>query len=79
MDNDSSERGTTRRHTFFCTNKDRHTESQNIVDIHKKTIKAFGKTVVGWLITTEEQVIETIIPAKNSIIATDSLPDKDPE
>ena len=30
-------------------------------------------------LTTEEQVIETIIPARNSLNSLESLPDKDPE
>ena len=79
MTNELSERGTTRRHTCFCINKDRHTESQNIIEIHKKRVNLFGQTVIGWLITTEEQVIETIIPARNSLNSLESLPDKDPE
>ena len=79
MTSELSERGTTRRHTFFCINKDRHTESQNIIEIHKKQVNVFGQPVIGWLITTEEQVIESIIPARNSLNSLESLPDKDPE
>ena len=79
MNDELSERGTTRRHTFFCTNKDRHAESQNIIEIHEKPVKVFGNIVVGWLITVEEPVIETIIPVRNSLQTPISLPDNDPE
>jgi|TARA_B100001094_G_C17776864_1_gene597775 hypothetical protein len=79
LNHEVSERGTTRRHTFFCINKERHTQAQKVTDIHKKTVKVFGKTVVGWLITTEEQVIETIIPVQSSFNKIDSMPDKDTE
>ena len=79
FNNELSERGTTRRHTFFCTNKDRHSESQNIIEIHEKSVKVFGRIVVGWLITVEEPVIETIIPVRNSLQTSISLPANDPE
>jgi hypothetical protein len=79
VNDELSERGTTRKHTFFCINKERHTQRQKVTDIHKKVVKVFGKTVVGWLITTEEQVIETIIPVQSALNKIDSMPDKDTE
>ena len=79
LNNELSERGTTRRHTFFCTNKDRHSESQNIIELHEKSVKVFDRIVVGWLITVEEPVIETIIPVRNSLQSSISLPANDPE
>ena len=79
LNDELSERGTTRKHTFFCINKERHTQTQKVTDIHKKTVKVFDKNVVGWLITTEEQVIETIIPMQSALNNIDSMPDKDTE
>ena len=79
LNDELSETGTTRKHTFFCINKERHTQDQKVTEIHKKVVNVFGKTIVGWLITTEEQVIETIIPVQSALNKIDSMPDKDTE
>lgn len=66
--NNSAERGTTRRHTFFCTNRERHTTTTSkIVEIAPKEIAVFGEKVQGWLITTEEPVIDKLIPLSESL------------
>ena len=78
MNTDSISYDKTRRHTFFCTNKERHLQNLKIVDIHKKEITVFGKVVHGWLITTEEEVIENFIPIKDTMYFNDRY-GKDPE
>jgi hypothetical protein len=67
MNSESSERGTTRQHTFFCTKKDRHITTSKVVEIEPKEIVVFGEKVQGWLITTEEQVIDKLIPLSESL------------
>jgi hypothetical protein len=64
---DADGKSTTRRHTFFCTNRDRHTSTSKVVDIETKEITVFGRKIQGWLITTEEQVIEKLIPLSESL------------
>ncbi|MFT5090834.1 MAG: hypothetical protein ACI8PG_005215 [Planctomycetota bacterium] len=64
---EADEKGTTRRHTFFCTNRERHTSTSKVVEIDAKEIVVFGCKVQGWLITTEEQVIEKLIPLSESL------------
>ena len=61
------EKGMTRRHTFFCVNKARHTANENVVDAQPKRITIFGREVDGWLITTEEPVIDKVIPLRESL------------
>ena len=64
---ESNEKGTTRRHTFFCTDKERHTGDSKVIEAKPKQIEVFGRTVKGWLVTTEEQVIDKLIPLSESI------------
>ena len=64
---ETAEKGTTRRHTFFCINRERHTSASKVVEIHAKEISVFGRKVEGWLITTEEQVIEKLIQLSESL------------
>lgn len=71
------EKGTMRRHTFFCINKERHTANEQVVDVQPKEIDIFGQTVKGWLITTELPVIDKIIPLAESLRG-DFMPN-DPE
>lgn len=61
------EKGMTRRHTFFCINRARHTADQKVVAAVPKEIEIFGKKVQGWLITTEEIVIDKVIPLRESL------------
>ncbi len=65
--NTNAERGTTRRHTFFCTRKERHTTTSKVVEVEPKEIVVFGEKVRGWLITTEEPVIDKLIPLSESL------------
>lgn len=67
MTNEPNERGTTRQHTFFCTKKDRHITNSKVVDINAKEVVVFGQKVKGWLITTEEAVIDKLIPLSESL------------
>jgi hypothetical protein len=64
---EGEEKGMTRRHTFFCINKERHTRSSTIIDAKPHEISIFGQSVRGWLVTTEEPVIDKIIPLDESI------------
>ena len=64
---DEFEKGTMRRHTFFCVNKARHTANENLIEITPKQIVVFGEEVQGWLITTEESVIDKTIPLGESL------------
>ncbi|MEW6751308.1 MAG: hypothetical protein AB1505_10075 [Candidatus Latescibacterota bacterium] len=61
------EKGTTRRHTFFCINKARHAADERVVEAVPKEVAVFGHTVQGWLITTEEPVIDKTIPLGESL------------
>jgi hypothetical protein len=64
---DKFEKGTTRRHTFFCINRDRHTTNETVVEAVPKEITIFDRKVQGWIITTEETVIDKDIPLKESL------------
>jgi hypothetical protein len=64
---DEFEKGITRRHTFFCVNKARHAADERVVEAVPKEIVLFGQTVRGWLITTEESVIDKVIPLRESL------------
>ena len=55
------EKGVTRRHTFFCVDRKRHTEKAVIIEVVPKTIQVLGRQVEGWIITTEEPVIDKTI------------------
>ncbi|MBT4500636.1 MAG: hypothetical protein HOC74_23095 [Gemmatimonadetes bacterium] len=61
------EKGTTRRHTFFCINKARNTSKENVIEVVPKEITLFGQRVKGWLVTTEQPVIDKIIPLDESM------------
>jgi len=62
-----SEKGTTRCHTFFCINKARNTSNEKVIEVVPKEIVILGKKVKGWLVTTEEPVIDKIIPLDESM------------
>ena len=72
---ESFEKGTTRRHTFFCINKARHTANETVVEEVPKEIELFGRQVKGWLITTEEPVIDKVIPLRESMLGDVMLHD----
>ena len=62
------EKGVTRRHTFFCVNRARHTRfSSNVIEVVPKEITVFGQTVKGWLITSEEPTIDKLITLQESV------------
>ena len=64
---EGQEKGMTRRHTFFCIDKDRHTTASKVIDAKPQEITIFGQRVHGWIVTTEEPVIDKIIPLDESI------------
>ena len=61
------EKGVTRRHTFFCVDRKRHIEKKTVIEAVPKTITVCGRQVEGWLITTEEQVIDKTITLAESM------------
>jgi hypothetical protein len=61
------EKGVTRRHTFFCVDRKRHAEKADIIEVTPKTITVLGKKVEGWIITTEEPVIDKTITLAESM------------
>ena len=61
------EQGMTRRHTFFCIHRERHTQSGVVVEVVPKEIEVFGKRVRGWLITKEEPAIDKQITLEESL------------
>ncbi len=70
-------KSTTRRHTFFCINKERHTASSKVIDAQRKKINVFGRRVCGWIVTTEEPVIDKDISLDES--THKAMPLRDPE
>ena len=71
------EKGVTRRHTFFCINKERHTASSKVIDAQRKEISVFGQRVRGWIVITEEPVIDKDISLDES--TQGAMPLRDPE
>ena len=71
------EKGVTRRHTFFCINKERHTASSKVIDAQRKDISVFGQRVRGWIVITEEPVIDKDISLDES--TQGAMPLRDPE
>ncbi len=70
------EKGVTRRHTFFCVDRKRHTHwGAEVVEEVPKTITVFAKQVHGWVITTVEPVIDKTIPLGESLEADELLHD----
>ncbi|MCC7261069.1 MAG: hypothetical protein IT369_00975 [Candidatus Latescibacteria bacterium] len=65
---DAIEKGVTRRHTFFCTSTERHIHNPGkVVKMEPYQIVVFGRTIDGWLVTTEESVISKVIPLDESL------------
>ncbi len=71
------EKGTTRRHTFFCINRERHTRFSKVVEAVPKEIFVLGKKVKGWLVTTEESAIDKLIHLNESL--NRNVSSRDPE
>ena len=63
---DLIEKGTTRRHTFFSIDRDRHASQPNFIEAIPKTIRQGDKEIKGWVITTEEPAIDTTITLEES-------------
>jgi len=61
------EQGTTRQHTFFCIDRKRHTRWAKVVNEEPKIITVFGEKVEGWIVTTEEPVIDKTISLAESM------------
>ena len=61
------EKGVTRRHTFFCVDRKRHAEKKEVIEAVPKTITVLGRRVEGWIITTEEEVIDKTITLEESL------------
>ena len=74
---DMVEKGTTRRHTFFCINRERHTRFSKVVEAVPKEILVLGKMVRGWLVTTEESAIDKVIHLNESL--SRDVSSRDPE
>ena len=74
---EGKEKGMTRRHTFFCINKERHTATSKVINAQRKEISIFGRRVRGWIVTTEEPVIDKDISLDESIQG--AMPHRDPE
>ena len=74
---EGKEKGVTRRHTFFCINKERHTASSKVIDAQRKDIGVFGQQVRGWIVITEEPVIDKDISLDES--TQGAMPFRDPE
>ena len=73
------EQGVTRRHTFFCVDRERHTRAATrVVEVLPKQVVVFGREVHGWVVTTEEPVIDKTIALKESLQRTTTFR-KDPE
>jgi len=71
------EKGMTRRQTFFCTNREKHTRFSKVVHVEPKTISVFGKEVAGWLITTAEPAIDKYIALDETVVG--DIRSHDPE
>ena len=71
------ERGVTRRHTFFCVDRERHGGNAGLIEAVPKQIVVFGKTIEGWIITTERPVIDKTITLAESVEGVAST--RDPE
>ena len=70
------EQGITRRHTFFCVDRERHSHSAaEVIAAVPKVITVFGRQVPGWIITTEEPVIDKTIPLVESMEEDELLHD----
>ena len=74
---EGKEKGVTRQHTFFCINKERHTASSKVIDAQRKEINVFGQRVRGWIVITEEPVIDKDISLDES--TQGAMPLRDPE
>ena len=68
------EKGVTRRHTFFCVDRERH-GGRGVIEAVPKRITVFGETVEGWIVTTERPVIDKTITLAESMEGIGSIHD----
>ena len=71
------ERGVTRRHTFFCVDRERHGGKAGLIEAVPKRIVVFGQTIDGWIITTERPVIDKTITLAESMEGIGSTHDSE--
>lgn len=72
------EKGTTRRHTFFCVDRKRHTQrGKRVIEVVPKRIALFGEEIDGWILTTEEPVIDKVITLSESLQGLSVLHDNE--
>ena len=72
-----NEKGITRKHTYFCLDRERHSHwASKVMEVVPKQIVVFGENVDGWIVTTEEAVIDTTITLRESL---DRISLRDPE
>ena len=61
------EKNVVRRHSFFCVDRKRHTDGRAVVEAVPKTIHVLGREVKGWIVTTEEPVIDKTITLEEAM------------
>ena len=72
------EKGTTRRHTFFCVDRKRHTQrGKRVIEAIPKRISLFGEEIDGWILTTEESVIDKTITLNETLQGNSVLHDNE--
>ena len=72
-----NEKGITRKHTYFCLDRERHSHwASKVMEVVPKQIVVFGENIDGWIVTTEEAVIDTTITLRESL---DRISLRDPE
>ena len=65
---DFIEQGVTRRHTFFCVDRERHTRAPtNVVEVVPKQVVVFGREVQGWVVTTDLRARSTSRPSAYAV------------
>ena len=69
------EKGMSRHHTFFTTDKTPHQARTNFISATPKQIQVFDKVLDGWIITTEEPVIDKLIRLGESMQTQTTLLD----
>ena len=64
---DKIEQVDTRRSTYFCISRERHAQAGQVVEEVPKEIVVFGRTIKGWLVTTESPLIDKVISINESL------------
>jgi hypothetical protein len=72
-----NEQGVSRKHTYFCLDRDRHSHwASKVIEVVPKQITVFGEEINGWIVTTEETVIDATITLRESL---ERITSRDPE